>query len=1235
MPAHNRNSEQQPSELFSDSNGPPCGHLALQDALSMIAEPVTVISTAGEMLFCNSAFRSVFFAEPDTVTGGTIVQLSVLNFLNNEGISTLKSIFANSAFETCFQFVASLKLANGNTKRVRLRGTPAPVVSNHDGNAKTKAWICTTAVVEDYVEPGTDKQTFGDATRRKNVPSDGIDEVACSQEECGTVKQPCRLAEDGSFRELAGVIPHLVWLANSNGEILYYSSQVTKFQGIKQNEDGTWHWAPVVHPDERQKTVDAWQHSMRTGETYQCEHRVKMRNGEYHWHLSRAQLGQDGMWYGTATDIHELKGVETQLQDLTGRFQTALEASQIVVFNQDCNLRYTWIHNPTPGYTVASVLGKTDSDLLDEREEAEQLEQIKRGVITSGVPARMEVSLTHTDQRRWFDLMVQPQHDMERNIAGVTCVAVDITRRKQIERELEISESRFRQIYENAATGIAIVDFDGTYVHCNKAYLNIVGYSEQELTHIKVFELFHPDDRQENLEQIQTLISGEKSSYEMENRIIHHDGRTLWVHKFVSVYRDDKGEPCHMVALITDVTERRRAERNRETLAELAEAFAPISTADQIVNRSSDILQRRLGVVKIGCYDILAQPASSNTFVARMHPACGDSQADVNLGNFLTADALNRLKAGEVIVVDDIHTSHETASLAEAYKDENIKSMILVPAISSEGWTFMLCAGDVQPRRWLADETELLQEVATRINLSLERSRTEESLRASEDRFRKTFEHAAMGVAHIGLDGQWLRANDRYCEILGYRQEELLAKRFADVTHPDDIDGDWAQAIRLKSGEINRYSLEKRYIRKDGSTVPVILTASLIRKQNGDPDYFVAVAEDITLRKQAEDSLREQDRRKEEFLATLAHELRNPLAPIRTGLEIMKLADNNPKLMEETRLTMERQTLQLISIVDDLLDVSRISHGKLTLRESRIQLSGIVRDTVESCRPMVDAAGHTLKITLPSEPVWLFGDSNRLTQILANLVSNAVKYTPRNGEISLEAQVIERDVEITVSDNGIGIPKDMLGRIFEMFTQIQHPGDEGYTGLGIGLTLVKNLVELHRGTIEVDSDGVGRGSKFTVRLPIPQSTAAEPEVPKSQAAGALPKKEREKIPSAAKRRVLVVDDNQSAAKMLGMVIRMDGNEVRLAGDGFEAIEVAEQFAPHVIFMDIGMPKLDGYGAAERIRRESWGKEIVLIALTGWGQDSDREKTHAAGFDHHLVKPAEPTEIARLLATVIV
>lgn len=384
----------------------------------------------------------------------------------------------------------------------------------------------------------------------------------------------------------------------------------------------------------------------------------------------------------------------------------------------------------------------------------------------------------------------------------------------------------------------------------------------------------------------------------------------------------------------------------------------------------------------------------------------------------------------------------------------------------------------------------------------------------------------------------------------------------------------------------------------------------------------LSLQHEMGVRRVAEEALLIADRRKDEFLATLAHELRNPLAPMRNALRILAVAGDDASAAQHARDMMERQLQQMVRLVDDLLDVSRITTGKLALRKERTELNAVVRNAVDTARPFLDARGHGLTVKLPPEPVYLDADPTRLAQVFSNLLNNAAKYTDPGGRIALAATRAGDSVTVTVADNGIGIAPGMQQSIFEMFTQVDHSLERTQAGLGVGLTLAKRLIELHGGTLEAHSEGLNRGSEFVVRLPAATATTPGPQaVPGTGADG-----------MASGHRILVADDNIDFATSFALILRMLGNDVRVVHDGAAALEAAASLKPAFCFLDIGLPKINGYDLAQRLRQMPATAHSTLIAVTGWGQEKDRQRAHEAGFDHHMVKPVDPNAIETLLRT---
>ena len=386
-------------------------------------------------------------------------------------------------------------------------------------------------------------------------------------------------------------------------------------------------------------------------------------------------------------------------------------------------------------------------------------------------------------------------------------------------------------------------------------------------------------------------------------------------------------------------------------------------------------------------------------------------------------------------------------------------------------------------------------------------------------------------------------------------------------------------------------------------------------------DLYARHAADLIERLRYEQALRDADRRKDEFLATLAHELRNPLAPLRNGLQVLRLAGADKEIADQAMAMMERQLGQMVHLIDDLLDLSRISRGKIELRQERIQLSKAIQQAVETSQPAIEQAGHDLTIEVASGPVYVDADVTRLAQVFSNLLNNAAKYTEQGGRIRLSMRRQGAEAVVSVQDNGMGIPANMLPKVFDIFTQVDRNLERSQGGLGIGLSIVKRLVEMHGGSVEAKSDGHGRGSEFIVRLPVVLS-------------GIQPQGDQvEVVRSSSRRRVLVVDDNQDAAVSLAMMLELLGNETKTAHDGLAALNAAAIYQPDLILLDLGMPKMNGYDTARHIRKQPWGKNVVLVALTGWGQDEDRRKSQEVGFDMHMTKPIEPASLEKLLANL--
>lgn len=501
------------------------------------------------------------------------------------------------------------------------------------------------------------------------------------------------------------------------------------------------------------------------------------------------------------------------------------------------------------------------------------------------------------------------------------------------------------------------------------------------------------------------------------------------------------------------------------------------------------------------------------------------------------------------------------------------------------------------------------------------------------------YEQAPCGLVTTTIDGTIVRANATFCRWCGFAAAELINRRRIQdlltvggkVFHQTH----WAPLL-LMQHSVAEVKLDIRH--SAGHKVPMLINA--VRRGAGDAQFddfaFVIVTdrdkyeqellstrmraeESLEAKKQAELALQVIDRRKDEFLATLAHELRNPLAPIQAVVELLNNKEFTDPQVLWSRGVLERQVGQIARLVDDLLEVSRVAEGKLELRRERVDLNAVIQQSIESSRGLIDASSHALTLNLPDTPIILDADPARLTQVIQNLVNNAAKYTPTGGMIEVTAVRDAAEVVVSVRDNGIGIAAEHLPTIFGIFTQLGSGLSRAQGGLGIGLSLVRALVERHGGTVEAASKGIGQGSEFVVRLPITLDQIDRSSFQKTP-----------ELPVGKRRRVLIVDDSEDAALSLAMLLEIDGHDVQTAHDGAAGINLMRQSPAEIILLDIGLPDISGYDVAKQIRQHSEGRDVLLIALTGWGQEQDKLDAAAAGFDLHLTKPVDYLKLLDIL-----
>jgi PAS domain S-box-containing protein len=538
-------------------------------------------------------------------------------------------------------------------------------------------------------------------------------------------------------------------------------------------------------------------------------------------------------------------------------------------------------------------------------------------------------------------------------------------------------------------------------------------------------------------------------------------------------------------------------------------------------------------------------------------------------------------------------------------------------------WVGAFGIHNATPRVWTAGELDLLRDVAERTWDAIQRASAEAAFRSAEERFRAFFANSPTVAWVKDEEGRHVYASPTYEERFGVKQEDWLGKTDFDLWPGTVAEQFWKNDCLVLASNEPLEVLESAP-NSDG-TISWWLSNKFSFSDAAGRRYLGGIALDVTDRKVAEEALRESDRRKNEFLATLAHELRNPLAALSIGLELARRKNEIDPTLKRSLEMMDRQLSQLVRLVDDLLDIGRISAGKIDLQFDSIKLSEVLTSSLEEVRAIVESRGHDVRFQIQPGSHRVRGDFARLTQVIANLIENAAKYTEPGGRIRVSLSQENLTEVVRVEDSGIGIPSDELTRVFDLFSQVRVHQGMASEGLGIGLSIVRKLVELHGGTVDASSAGLGHGSTFRVCLPsLDESISSQsPEIPSQVASKRSP----------PGRRVLIVDDNEDVADALADYLGLEGHQTCIARDGLQAVEIIKSKEFDVAFIDLGMPKLDGIETAKRIRALLGDKPLRMAALTGWGHESDRARTRAAGFDWHLVKPVNPELLSEIVATL--
>ena len=783
---------------------------------------------------------------------------------------------------------------------------------------------------------------------------------------------------------------------------------------------------------------------------------------------------------------------------------------------------------------------------------------------------------------------------------------------------------QFVSLLEHIPMGVYTLDADFRFAHLNRtamqmfgAVANVVGRDFADVI-ASIRERSYADDLIGIFRH--TLATGESYSRTETTTLPNRPLSGFYEWRVERIQWDD--DRYGLACFFRDISGEVYAQQLDNFRVTLGDALRPLTSPAEVQATAARILGERLlasGVM----YAEVEHRADSDYYNVRQY-YCAPGVADVSgvyRANDFGKTLFNEMRAGSTLIVND-SAADERLSETErrAYNAVGVHSYINVPLVKDGRHVAIMSALETRPRFWSPIEIALLEEAAERTWAATERAKAEARMRDSQidsARQRRLYEAILSNTPDFAyiFDAQhrFVYANENLLKMYGRSWDETIGKTFLEVGYEP-----WH--AEMHGREIDQVIASQRPIR---GTVPFDGTFGRriydyifvpVFGPNGEVEAVAGTTRDVT-------DIKESERRKDEFLATLAHELRNPLAPIRNASHILRLSLKNNAQVEQVCDMMERQVSHMVRLVDDLMEISRISRGTIELRRECATLESIVHSAVDTSMPLITASRHELNVLLPPEPVMLYGDSVRLAQVIGNLLNNAAKYTDRGGRILLLAEQHGAELIIRVRDNGVGIAMDSLPHIFDMFMQVKNASSHTHGGLGIGLSLAKHLVEMHGGSLSAASEGIGRGSEFCIRLPC--LTSPTPAHDASTAAQHF----------ELKKRVLIVDDNADAASSLAQLVSRLGADVKVANDGAAALLLLQSFNPEIALLDLGMPVMSGFEIAAEARQMPGMEKLKLIALTGWGQPEDHERTLAAGFDHHLVKPADLTELQRVLSSL--
>lgn len=990
------------------------------------------------------------------------------------------------------------------------------------------------------------------------------------------------------------LLPALVFVVEESGRCTFVNERFVRYTGVAAARLRGAGWREVLGPgDSEPLPGGVWRSSSVSAE---AECRVRRHDGEYRWHLLRSEpLRQETKPSRLVTcfDIDDRKRDEQERALLAAIIDNTNDA--IVSKSLDGIIR-SW--NPGAvrlfGFTEAEAVGRPITLIIPPdrlSEEREILHRLRAGERTEHFET---VRLTKSGQHVDVSLTVSPVLDESGTVIGASKVARDITLHKRAEERLREREQRYELVLTGAGAAIWDWDIVTKTVIYSRRWKKLLGLSDEEVSDSEEEwrKYVHPDDLERVESSLQAHLEGRTRVYREEYRVRHKSGTWLWVEDRGIASRDSSGRALRMAGSKTDIT------RTRQAMRALRLSEAKLRTLIEV------------SPVGVGTIDAQGNTLSLNPSALAMHGFTSLREMLSRLDDYRvqfrlsypdgTEMPLDQWPVARALRGDAVSNYEVILHRPDGQQRTLIYSAVPLPKTPNEAATMVFMMHDITRLR--AAEAE--------------RSR-------SELEYRELVQNANTVIIRWDREGILAFANPYAESLFGYQPGELEGKH-VNILLPEESPAELEPAAlyrEIVANPENYVDHVNENVTSSGERIWMLWTNRPAYNEAGEVSGILAVGSDITQLKRAEETLRNADQRKDEFLAILGHELRNPLAPLKSGVELLKHAGGKPELLEQVTDMMTRQVQHLMRLVDDLIDMSRVNQGRIELRRAPLDLNDAVGAAIERMRPLIDERRHELRLRISDVAIPVEGDFERLSQVTANLLSNAAKYTAPGGTITLTTAIEQGKARLRVADNGLGIPRGSIEEIFDMFSRIsEQRGTGSEANLGIGLALSRQLIDQHGGSIEAASAGRGCGSEFVVSLPLADAGALE--AARAPAAAA----------NGASGRILVVDDNADAAESLRLILELTGYEVRAVYDGQSALDAMQDFAPDVVLLDIGLPQMDGYETVARLRQLPNGERPLVFALTGWGQAQDEENSLRAGFDLHLTKPVDGSVLADLIAT---